>query len=482
MSHAPSQARHYHRQIGVPPHMVQYVVGLKASAKQVRSAEFAEFLDRLAREYGHAELYESLRAKELGILYWDVDAKPTDTTADQLMARAHECLRAFFCDIPDYDPATYIVTATSHSADKLSVRFYCDRVLATPEAIKRRIKQLNLGASRGGVFDEMVYGATQKLRSVGSIKTKDDARVLDLLADAATLRDREAKARLLARTIIQQTPEDARTLPELTVPPRSHKRKTPPAGTNADSPPPAPAPPVARVAKVGKRRPEEADRPALLAHLEAAGFISPTFLDQARTDSWTFAARNRGDGLGDCPCCGHDHEKQNWCAPRLTSRTCNTPLNPVSHRMAMKETDGRFYVKSYSARCKGMHLGERTTVDFLADDAAGPSEQAPRSPEDVAREVVQVRRDVAALVTRVDGLSTAFRDFVQDVAPAISAEGAAAIDPGTIVRSGTAFQFNYADQGIPDQVRPSDLTQMTQTQRGLPPGRALGFSDPTAKP
>ena len=148
---------------------VQHVIGLRTSAKRVAACSFDDFLARLIREYGRGEIYEWLRAKEAGILYWDVEAKASETTADVLMARSYECLRAFFCDIPDYDPDTYIVAATSHAADKLSVRFYCDRVVATPEAIKNRIKQLRSDRAQflSGAVDHLVEDTSARRFQVG---------------------------------------------------------------------------------------------------------------------------------------------------------------------------------------------------------------------------------------------------------------------------------------------------------------------------
>ena len=380
---------------------VAWLRGLKAPAKNVQHIDFEAFVRLLADGYhsGRAEYFEWLSAARLGCVYFDVDAKRCDTDEATLMANSRRCLADFFGDIPTYDFDTDIVIATSHGEAKWSIRFYNDSVVATPRDIKKRIQLLNLGASRGGVFDEAPYSCNQKLRAVGSIKAPDDPRRLRLVDDD-TLDDAALRARL-ARTVVQQTPEHAQPLPQPTMPPRSHKRKEPVA---PDAPPQPP--PFARVARAGgrRKRPAETDKPELTRLLEEAGFVSVAFLEQPRPDSLTFAARNRGDGLGQCPCCDQDHERQNW--------------------WATKQADGRYYVKSYSTRCKGLVLGAALT--FVMD------EEAETEPTDMGREVVEVRRDVAALSTRVEGLSQAFRDFVEGVAPAIMVESEGTIDAGSI--------------------------------------------------
>ena len=409
--------------------LVSFLVGLKKPAKDVVRLPFEVYVQRLIDTYGSTDIYEWLTSQQLGIVYFDVDGKTTDTTFGELMARSKVALRDFFFDVGGYDFDTYVVTATSNGGTKLSIRFYCDKVVATPAEIKKRIELLNLSVNKGGVFDLAVYGTNQKLRAVGSYKTMADKRVLRLLdgVDVHTA---------IGRTIVQQVPADAKRLQQIPLPPRSHKRKATPsagAGPSVASPPP-----VSRVAKSGMRRPSQAEVPALTVLLEDAGFGCPTFLEKPRDNSLTFTALNRGDDVGDCPCCSGEHERQNW--------------------MAYKMLDGRYYIKSYSTSCKPLILGQPVTV--FAEDPDYPlsaSAPVPASASAVetasqppsSMEVVEVKLD--ALSTQVHGLTREFRKFVNDVAPAITAEHEADIDPQTIVQSGTAFKFKYMDPAIPDQ-------------------------------
>ena len=398
-----------------PDDRVAFVNGLKASAKQVKRAAFDSYVDQIASRYaaGRAEVYEWLTNLRIGIVYFDVDAVRGDTTEAALLARCKQCLRDFFGDVPDYDFERQIVTATSHGAAKWSFRFYNASVVATPKDIKKRIQLLNLSVPLGGVFDEAVYGSQQKLRAVGSIKTPEDARQLRLVG--VPLHDDDALRSALARTVIQQVPPDATRLPEPVLPPRSHKRKAAPVAAG-----PAP-PPVKRVARTGGRRPTDAEKPELARLLQEAGFGCVTFHDNPRERSLTFQAINHGEEFGTCPCCAGTHERHNW--------------------WVWREPSGCYTVRSYSTSCKPLSVGAPTTV-FVEDPADTTTADT---------QVVEVRRDLQALTTQVDGLTRDFRKFVNDVAPAITAEHEAAIDPQTIVQSGNAFQFNYTDPAIPDQ-------------------------------
>ena len=386
---------------------VAHVSGLKASSKSVKHLDSVPYLDLLHAAYGTGQIYEWLCSQDLGIVYFDVDGKRTGphTPEEQtLLARSKDCLTTFFSDIADYSFDTHIVVATSHSDTKLSFRFYCDRVVATPAEIKKRLKHLNLTSKLGGVFDEAVYGTKQKLRAVGSIKTPDDARVLAL--DCAPDRRRD----LLARTIIQQTPTSPVHLPDTT------KRK---ATAPTVQPPPkrpgrgrdgvAPADPDSAEEdsiRDGFRAPT--DRPRALRLLAENGFRSPTFVGLPRANSLTFRADNRGE----CPCCGQAHDKHNW--------------------FATLDRDDVLLAKSYSTRCRLKAC--RSTPAEPATDSQAIMEQRLQL---IEKRQGQTELDVAVI-----------RNTLLDFGPHIEASLQQRITPTSVVmrtktsNSLSSFDFN----------------------------------------
>ena len=322
--------------------MISFTRSLKASARQVERAPLAHFLRLLDEHWGSptVQLFEWLAGDPLVRVYFDVDGKTTETTAHDLLALSRAALTGFFHDQPDFDLDADVMTATSHGGDKLSLRFYAPGYVMRVPDIKKRIKALRLGNRSGGIFDEAVYGARQKIRAIGAFKTPDDRRLLDIP-------DRED----LPHYVIQHVPEDAI---HLSVP----KPAPPRAAPTAPAPKrPRPAPPVpdpveaiepGGAGTAGDESDEEILLPAggghlpdeavLLPLLLRAGFADVT-VTHRRAPFLKFAA----DRARPCACCQNQHDKQLWFATQLT--------------------DGQMYVKSYSPRCNGMRLTPAPTPE-----------------------------------------------------------------------------------------------------------------------
>ena len=311
---------------------VHFTRSLKASAQQVERVPAPEFVRLLNSHWGSTtvQLYEWLAGNPLVRVYFDVDGKTPDTTAGDLMARCRAGLAAFFHDQPDFDIEADVMFATSHGGTKLSIRAYAPNHAMHVADIKKRIQALRLGNRDGGVFDEAVYGTRQKIRAPGAIKSPQDARVLDIVGDRESL----------PYYVIQEVPQDALRVPVPQAAASTRRTSRKPAEKRAAEAPPVDVDSASDDeghSTPGFTRP---DLPTATALLAAGGFRHVHFdVKNSRSRSLRFLA----DRARPCACCGHLHERNGWWCAR--------------------QTDGRLYVRNYSARCKPLVLGEsRLTV------------------------------------------------------------------------------------------------------------------------
>ena len=277
---------------------VSFVVGLKARAARVETATPPALARRMLSTYGTSQLFEWYTADTIGKPVFDVDGKAAQTTAEDLLEAAMRGVRTFF----GFEPR--VLVASSHGGDKLSYRIFCPGFRMLIKDVKARLARLGLDNNRP--FDAAIYGARQKLRMVGSIKTPQDRRVLDL-------RGERTEAALLD-TLVQVTDDAWPLLTEPTIP-------TAPARDLQV----APAPKRRR----GRPRTDETIPADVLRVLLDMGFRAPRFVS-ATAQGLVFDAQNRDS----CPNCTHDHDHQNWwCIPK----------------------EDEYVVANYSQRCVTKH-------------------------------------------------------------------------------------------------------------------------------
>ena len=296
---------------------MHYTKGLKASAKQVLTKNINHFVDLLIKFFGQVALYEWLHAADVAKVYFDVDGKVADTTPERLLADARAGVRKFMGTPPDA-PLPRIKTLFSHGGPKISYRLVLPDYRMKIADQKKRIVRLGLDKNRP--FDAAPYGTNQKLRTVGSYKTEEDRRVMDLQRQGP-LTDED-----LVDTIVQHVTDDMELLtePDQSNPPAKASKTAPPVSTPASAPAstsasaPASASEQRELAAVcapapkrHRGRPPKAASIDAEAHavLTAMGYVSPTFVS-ATDKGFAFTAANRDR----CPNCSHDHERQNWWA------------------------------------------------------------------------------------------------------------------------------------------------------------------------
>ena len=340
--------------------MVEFVVGLKASAARVQTLPAPDLARRMLAEYGRSQLFEWYHACTVGKVCFDVDGKADQGSAEDLLASALRGVETFFGCMPR------VLIAASHGGDKLSFRLYVTGYRMKVEHIKKRLARLGLDRNRP--FDDAIYGKNQKLRMAGSIKTSQDTRVLKLIDRAG--RPVQPTEALLLDTLVQVV-DDSWELLEETAPPAKRARLT----RARAPPPPTPATPSTpatpqddnsdgeeEIPIGGGHAPDEATAVPLL---EQAGFSEVRVCARKPPFLKFDAARTRA-----CACCQQTHERQLWFCTRLL--------------------DGQLYVKSYSPRCQGRRLAP----------AVGPEEQA------------EVERQLATLRENVDVVCATTRNLV----------------------------------------------------------------------
>ena len=387
-------------------HRCGYVVGLKAPRTKVDHVAAETLVRRMLAEYGRAQLFEWYQASTVGKVVFDVDGKEAGVSAEALLRAALAAVATFFGHMPDPDG---IVIAASHGPGKLSFRIFVLGFRMRMSDIKRRI--VRLGLDKDHPFDTAIYGATQKLRMVGSIKEPSDARVLKLID--AQHRDVEPTRERLLDTLVQVADptwplltEDAPTAP----PPKRPRRDAPAIAAPATAPATTSASTGAEEATVklpsGYRVPS--DQVAALRLLVDNGFRDPSFVGLPRADSLTFRADNRDS----CPCCGHDHARHNW--------------------FATEDAQGVLLAKSYSTRCC---MTAMRPVQQILDVAAGQ--------EAIAARLALVERRQGQTELDVHVIRNTLVDFGPHIEAALNQE----IAPTSVIMrtNGGGFAFNCSE-------------------------------------
>ena len=284
-----------------PPVEVRHVVGITTRLARAVDATVAQLTARMLEEYGRSELYEVYKKSTVGKVCFDVDGKAADTTPLRLLADALRGVETFFGHLP-----ARILVATSHGAGKLSFRIYVPGYRMSMADQKARIVRLKLDKNRP--FDAAIYGANQKLRMAGSIKSPQDARVLALSdADGVPIDRALITAAMLADTLVQVVDPGWPLLEEALAVPET-KRGAPGSAVPGQALAVLPAPKRPR-----GRPPADASIPAdALRVLLDMHFVEPRFVSKT-AEGFVFDAQNRER----CPNCGHDHDRQNWwCVPK----------------------------------------------------------------------------------------------------------------------------------------------------------------------
>ena len=171
-----------------------YVDGIRSTRQRARELKPEELVIRMLASYGTSQLYEWLRAVNIGKVMFDVGASAATSSPGALLTRALAGVHTFFGFMP-----SRVLIAASHGGDKLSYRIIIAGFRMKLGDVKKRIVRLGLNADNP--FDGHVYGSNQKLRMVGSIKTAGDARPLVLID--AQQREVAPTEALLTDTLVQ---------------------------------------------------------------------------------------------------------------------------------------------------------------------------------------------------------------------------------------------------------------------------------------
>lgn len=325
-----------------PPRRVRVVSGLKAKAAHVEDADPDRLIKRMLASYGQAQLYEWYQNTTIGKVAFDVDGKTTNTTATALLTAALAGVATFFKEdavLGGRVPSCLI--AASHglgpghfNGDKLSFRIFVSGVRMRLSDVKARLVRLGLDKNRP--YDGAIYGANQKLRMVGSIKTPEDRRPLILVdRDGAEI---EPTPALLLDTLVQvvdyawplleEPPICETPVLQVTAPTPSIKR------TRQDVEDAIQSSPSQTTTTVSRRgRPPKTDSlpPEWREVLDNLGFkeirSKGAWGEEGTGRGYSFSSSSRTR----CPCCDLQHDKNNW--------------------FIVRHDDGAFAVKSQSERC-----------------------------------------------------------------------------------------------------------------------------------
>ena len=304
------------------PRRVAIVCGLKSSAAQVEHADPPRLVRRMSAEYRKSQLYEWYQSTTVGKVAFDVDGKSDTTTAPKLLADALAGVATFFGSMP----SRYIITA-SHGAgpghyngDKLSFRIVVAGVRMQMKDVKARL--VRLGLDRNRPFDAAIYGANQKLRMAGSIKTQQDKRPLVFIDDRG--QELQPTPQLFMDSIVQVVEDEWELLEE----PQTSEAVVAPVTKRVVEKAPDAAPTI-----VKRGRPCKSDTlPSKWRDLlESMGFTevkSQKAFSNDRGHGYAFSSSSRKE----CPCCTRSHDSNNWWAVKLE--------------------DGTFLVKSHSENCR----------------------------------------------------------------------------------------------------------------------------------
>lgn len=243
----------------------------------VKHLPLPNFLQMQRDLWGTSTLFEMLNGQDHVVPFFDVDkyskSEPTEADKQSCLATCHMHLREIFGADPNFTLAQVMMAQRhGHVQDrgwKLSFRFW---VTGFSIVMAQMPCLINACSDEQGKswWDTSIYSARRKLGCVGSHKTKDDRRVLQLgeesTAEGCLCQNLRGDEQVLE---FQEEPSTSG---------RSH----------------------------GGSRPEEWQ--PVCDVLERAGFRDPVFVGR-RAHSFTFTAANLSL---DCPCCPHVHESQNW--------------------------------------------------------------------------------------------------------------------------------------------------------------------------
>ena len=277
------------------------MIGLKAKLSSAVTCSSAKLVALIVARFGLISAYESLKGANVSMVFFDVDGKTGETTAEALLEAALKGVETFFGFMP-----ARVVIAESHGGDKLSFRLYVPGYKMVISDIKKRLVRLGLDKNRP--FDGAVYGSQQKLRTLGSYKTETDRRVLKLV-------NLELNHDNILSTIVQHVEDSWPLLEE----PASNQKDDKPLQQerqqqiveeiveeplHSDLPLP--------VAKKGRPSTDSAEKDEVVAILQSAGFdVVKLQLTTAPGMCYTLDASRRTRDC--CPCCKETHDGNMWC-------------------------------------------------------------------------------------------------------------------------------------------------------------------------
>ena len=280
---------------------INFTKSLKASAKEVLTKNIHLFVNVLIKFWGQVSIYEWLHAVDVAKVYFDVDGKASETTAEALLADAHSGVRLFLGIGPD-DPLPRMMTMFSHGGDKLSYRLVLPDYRMKIADQKKRLVRLDLDKNRP--FDAAVYGVNQKLRTAGSYKTKDVRRVMDLQREGP-LTDAD-----VVDTVVQHVTDEMELLTEAadTANAPSTSSAAPMAPSTSSAPPTTSTDTAPR--KRGRRSVSDTIPQIIRTLLEAVGFRDVRSQDSTE-QGYNFTSANRTTA-NPCPCCPHIHDSNRY--------------------------------------------------------------------------------------------------------------------------------------------------------------------------
>ena len=316
---------------------VCFTDGFATGQRQFLNIE--SFKSQLKSNWGRHQIYELIESSDQEVLpYFDRDRKldhtPIKTKLEaEIESDLHGCVGriATFVKVympPGFDMDNNLVQLSRHGPlqngkFKVSFRFYILNCRVQMRKLTTMIRTL----CQEDWWDTNPYhSANQKLGVPGGLKhIEDDKRLLDVFGtggEAMKERAMSAIAQVVDRTsqlIGADVVEDDPAAIGLR---RDAKRIKLEGAKSAHEP--------------GFSRPDDWDE--MFSALEGAGFKSPSYewSGPSKPDSVSFKSANRGPN--GCPCCKNQHDRNNWFITR--------------------QSDGRYYVKNFSERCKGMIIGE----------------------------------------------------------------------------------------------------------------------------
>ena len=315
---------------------VCFTDGFATGQRQFMDIE--SFKKKLKSNWGRHQIYELIESSDQEVLpYFDRDRKldPTPIKAKlepEIESDLHGCLGRIdtFVKVympPGFDIKNNLVQLSRHGPlqngkFKVSFRFYILNCRVQMRKLTTMIRTL----CQEDWWDINPYhSSNQKLGVPGGLKhLEEDKRLLDVFGkDWKLMKERAISAiaqvvdrtsQLIGADVVEDAPIVCYT--------SDAKRIKLEGAKSAHEP--------------GFSRPDNWDE--MFSVLEGAGFKSPSYewSGPSKPDSVSFKSANRGPN--GCPCCKNQHDRNNWFITR--------------------QSDGRYFVKNFSERCKGMIIGE----------------------------------------------------------------------------------------------------------------------------